>query len=293
MFSEEFCNRVLCRYKRLKIQILTLKKQGEKEMKNWKKYGICLFLMMLIFCVAPQSSVYAASSQKTTSKKTTKRVGWYTSKGKTYYYKKNGKKKTGWLELDGKKYYFSKKGVMQTGWVEISGKYYYFNKKTGVLNPTKTKKKLSALEKYCKNIVNKTVKKTDSTSTKLKKLFNYVTYKYSYHRTYNFSPSSGWAKTKALNMFKQKCGNCYSYAAAFGYLAKKATGLPVRIYYGSTPGNSVAWTPHGWCEIKIKGTWRVFDPDLYRYVYKGSSQFYNTVRSSAYYKVGGYEVAKF
>ena len=182
---------------------------------------------------------------------------------------------------------------MQTGWENIGGKSYYFDKKTGILDPSKTKKAVSELEQYCENIVSKTVKETDSDSRKLRKLFDYVTWKYSYYRTYNFKASKGWDKTKALNMFKQKRGNCYSYAAAFGYLVKKATGLPVRIYYGYTPGSSVAWTPHGWCEVKVNGSWRVFDPDLYRFVYNRSPQFYNQPRSGVYYRVGGYATAEF
>lgn len=73
--------------------------------------------------------------------------GWYTIKGKRYYYTAQGKKATGWLRYRGKRYYLNENGVMQVGWQVIDGAYYYFS--TG-------KKQYGAALKGWQNIGKKT-----------------------------------------------------------------------------------------------------------------------------------------
>lgn len=92
--------------------------------KNWLR--VCL--LMLVLCVGytavPSSAqeVHAASQ------------GFKTTKGKTYFYDKNGKKHKGWLTYQGNKYYFNKKtGVQVKGWLTLSGKKYYFTSQKGVM----------------------------------------------------------------------------------------------------------------------------------------------------------------
>lgn len=231
---------------------------------------------------------------KSGKKKGQATIGWKTISKKKYYFKKSGIMKTGWLTLDGKKYYFDKNGVMQKGWKNIGKKTYFFNKKTGVMNPAKTKKrKLSALEQLCEKIVNQKVKSSDSNNTKLNKLFQYVTWNCGYTRTYGCSASLGWARDRAYSMLKSKNGNCYSYACAFGFLAKKATGLSVRVGFGSTPARGGGLTPHGWCEIKIGGSWYVFDPDYYRYVQPGDCYYKPLGSCGGYYYNRKYVTLKF
>ena len=55
--------------------------------------------------------------------------GWYTIKGKRYYYTPQGKKLKGFNRLHGKRYYFDLNGVLQVGFRQIDGNYYYFLKR--------------------------------------------------------------------------------------------------------------------------------------------------------------------
>lgn len=124
----------------------------------------------------------------------------------------------------------------------------------------------SALEKKTEKIVKKQTNATEEVETNLKKLFTYVEKNYNYKRVVGFKASKGWEKTYAKEMISTKKGSCYHYAALYAFLAKKASGYPVRICIGKTNGfNASVWQPHAWCEIKIKGTWYVCDPNLDKY----------------------------
>lgn len=182
----------------------------------------------------------------------------------------------------------------RSGWYTVNGKTYYFSKKTGALFPSKTiKRKLSKLEKLCKQIVDKKVKKSDSNNTKLKKLFKYVAWNCNYKRRTDFSGKKGWYRKYAYDMLTTKKGNCYCFAAAFACLAKRATNLPVRVGWGYTPQRSGGLAPHGWCEIKINGTWYVFDPDFYRYVDNGNFYRKKMKQVKKYYRKRHYAIVEF
>ena len=105
-----------------------------------------------------------------------------------------------------------------------------------------------------------------SNDAKLKQLFMWVVNNCNYQRRYDFTGATGWWETYAYDMLTTRRGNCYGYAAAYAYLAKKATGYEVRVGWGQTPASAGGLTPHGWCEININGTWYIFDPDLYKFV---------------------------
>ena len=147
-----------------------------------------------------------------------------------------------------------------------------------VLASKKTVKK-SDLEKKAERIVSAKVKKGSSKEAALKTLFQYVEKTCSYSRAIGFSPVSGWEKTYALDMLRTKRGSCYHFAAAYGFLAKKATGYPVRVCIGTTNGfNKSRWQPHGWCEIKIKGKWYVFDPNMDKFAAGSRLKYYKKDR---------------
>lgn len=129
---------------------------------------------------------------------------------------------------------------------------------------TKLQKKVSA-------IVSKQVKKKDSKKTKLKKLFAYTTRKYAfqnvvmsgYFEKWDEEPAyEGWEQDFALEMYSKKRGSCFHYAAAYAFLAKEATGCPVRIGLGKTKAFSGEKQDHAWVEVKIKKTWYVCDPTM-------------------------------
>lgn len=143
----------------------------------------------------------------------------------------------------------------------------------------KTVKK-SDLEKKAERIVKAKVKKGSSKEAALKTLFQYVEKTCSYSRAIGFSPVSGWEKKYALDMLRTKRGSCYHFAAAYGFLAKKATGYPVRVCIGTTNGfNKSRRQPHGWCEIKIKGKWYVFDPNMDKFAAGSRLKYYKKDRN--------------
>ncbi len=232
-------------------------------------------------------------------------TGWQTIKKKRYYFNKKGVMKTGLQKISGKYYYLNKKGALQTGfqtigesryyfsptgspqgqmatgWVSIGYKRYYF-KKNGVLVESRTKS-ITSLEKQLLKIVDKKTKTSDSTNEKLSKLFQYVTWTYNYNNADRNTTPGGedWYKKRAQHMLSTGGGTCYHYASLFACLAEKATDLPVRVGYGYTQKLGGGTITHSWCEIKINGTWYVFDPDAYRYFAAGNC-YYKTMSQVGY-----------
>ncbi len=154
----------------------------------------------------------------------------------------------------------------------------------------------ASLSDSAASIVIKTVKSSDSTKKKLKKLFKYVEKKYDYGRTVGFEAYSGWEKDYAQAMFKDKKGSCYHFAAAYAFLAKTATGSEVRIGVGQTNGFSGNLQPHAWTEVKIGKTWYICDTNLDKFAANSSRKYclkkrsslkstYNKFKHTAYYTV--------
>ncbi len=52
------------------------------------------------------------------------KTGWFTDKGKKYYFDNNGIAAQGWKKIDGKWYYFNL-CAMQTGWRKVGGNWYF------------------------------------------------------------------------------------------------------------------------------------------------------------------------
>lgn len=153
-----------------------------------------------------------------------------------------------------------------------------------------------SLKSITTSIVKKQVKSGDSKKTKLSKLFKYTEKKYAYARTTSFSNKKGWEKTYTKKMFSTKKGSCYHFAAAYGFLAKQATGYPVRICIGKTKGFSGRWQPHAWTEIKIGSTWYICDANMDKYAAKSSGKYYMKSKTSSamkkVYKAGSYVTVK-
>ena len=138
----------------------------------------------------------------------------------------------------------------------------------------------SKLEIKTAKIVNTKTRGVKDEQKKLKKLFKYVE-TFGYKRVVGFTAKKGWEKTYALEMLNSKKGSCYHYAAAYAFLAKKATGYQVRIRIGKTNGfNKAVWQDHAWCEIKIGGKWYVFDPNMDKFAANAKGRFYNKLSTS-------------
>ena len=129
------------------------------------------------------------------------------------------------------------------------------------------------LDEAVTKIVDKQVKSKDSAKKKLKKLFTYVQKEYDYGRKTGFEAYDGWEKDYALEMFEDKKGSCYHYAAAYAFLAKKATGYSVRIGVGQTDGFSGNLQKHAWAEVKIVGKWYICDHNMDKYAADCSNKY--------------------
>lgn len=73
--------------------------------------------------------------------------------------------------------------------------------------------------------------------------------------------STGWEMDIAKTMFKSKKGNCYSWAAAYTYLARKA-GYPATAIAGESINPKGNQSVHAWTEIVIDGVEYTFDPEI-------------------------------
>lgn len=150
------------------------------------------------------------------------------------------------------------------------------------------------LEEQAAQIVSQQVKANDSAKKKLKKLFTYLQKEYDYGRKVGFEAYDGWEKDYALEMFADEKGSCYHYAAAYAFLAKKATGYSVRIGVGQTNGFSGKLQKHAWTEVKISGKWYILDSNMDKYAADSSGKYclkkrdslkntYNKYKDTKYY----------
>lgn len=136
--------------------------------------------------------------------------------------------------------------------------------------------KKTGLEKSVQKIIKKSKAAKETNSKKaLKKLFQYVEKNYGYARTIGFENTKGWEKTFAKEMIQEKKGSCYHFAALYAFLAKKATGYPVRICLGKTNGfNASRWQDHAWCEIKIGKKWYLFDTNMDKFAANSKGKYF-------------------
>ncbi len=167
------------------------------------------------------------------------------------------------------------------GWVIISNKYYYYVNGKKKANCIVDGYKIDAngyseTKTLVCDIVNSQTTAAMTNDKKIEVLWNWLIYNsWTYTRTYEHTSSSwtwysGWTDDFAKQCIKNKSGNCFRYAALFGYMVKEATGYQVRGYHGMTPASRGGTTPHGWITVNIGGTWYAYDPDLYKFSTKRS-----------------------
>lgn len=148
--------------------------------------------------------------------------------------------------------------------------------------PKKSKADKALKKAVTKVIKNRKIKSSTPKSKALKKVYSYVK-KCKYERApLGFKPDTqkNWEKNFAKYLLKSKKGSCYHYASAFAFLAKKATGYPVRIAYGQGKTFSSKWQPHAWVEIKIGKTWYTYDPNADQFSSLRKGKWYQQKRTS-------------
>ena len=239
-----------------------------KKNRTYRAFVIAVLLCSLVAGMIP-ATVSAATKN-----------GWVKETNGYCYYEKGKKVKNQLKKIKGKTYYLGSDGIRKTEWYTVKttskGKTVYkamkfdskgvYTGKSQTIN-TKMIQKADAVIRSQK--INTGVKTEKEKEEALKKLFN-TTKKYNYgrviglnNRTFNKSKVANSAYT----MMSKKKGNCYYYASAFAVLAKRATGLPVRVCWGtSTIFNKKRVQEHAWVEIKLAdGKWHVYDPNGARF----------------------------
>lgn len=212
------------------------------------------------------------NGKKLTFVKGVLRTGMQTINGNKYYYntsgvlQKNGivgSDKDGWYYADknGKIDFSYSNGITQNGkdWNVMSGK--------ATRVKTKSDKTLFRALKVVAKVTNKSMSK----SQKLKACFNYTknAYKELNPRIPHYH-GSDWPIIYANDMFVDGAGNCFSYGAAFAYMAK-AIGYK-NVYCCNSGG-------HGWAEVDGL----VYDPEWSRHHAKDYYALnYNTTKDPNY-----------
>ena len=191
-------------------------------------------------------------------------ISSYISNTKYYH---NGVLANGKIAVNGKPYYFSK-GLFRSGYQKINGKRYYYNSKGEVVKNTIVGSKREGWYYADKNGVcceseemrlaaeyMMTYCKGNTLNERMKTGFLYMAKNFPYHRTYDHPKKASDLPALAIDLFKNKKGNCFRYAAAFACTARIA-GYRSRVVIGDTLGS-----PHGWVEVLVNGKWLICDPD--------------------------------
>lgn len=265
-----------------------------------KKIGILLLLLSLTAGMFPEFSAVSVSAAAQTAESTTAKNGWKKGKAGWVYYVNGKKLKNTWKTINGKKYYFGSDGVRKQGcWYTIAasgGKYYsyYFNQSGAYSGKYKAidAKLVKTMDKLIKA---KKITASTTANVALKRLFNMISANaYGYMRApQGFKPeqTKDWEYTYAKEMLQNKAGSCYHFAAAFAFLARRATGLPVRIGCGNARTFSAdKWQIHSWVEVQINGNWYVYDTNAQRFSTYNKGKWYKLSAAAAksYYKDAKY-----
>ena len=217
--------------------------------------------------------------------------GKITVNGESYYFT-NGLFRTGYQKINGNKYYYNSSGVLQKNGIVGSDKDgWYYADKNGKIDftysnavtqngkdwivrngkATKVSTKSDRTLFRAMKIVTKITDNSMSKSQKLKVCYNYV--KNSYTELNPRIPhytGNDWPIIYANDMFVDGAGNCFSYAAAFAYMAK-AIGYE-NVYCCNSGG-------HGWAEIDGL----IYDPEWSRHHSKEYYALsYNTTKDPNY-----------
>ena len=173
--------------------------------------------------------------------------GKITVNGQTYNFAK-GLFRSGYQKINGKRYYYNSKGeVVKNTIVGSKSEGWYYADKNGVCCESE-EMRLAAeyMMTYCKG---------DTLDEKMKSGFLYMAKNFPYNRTYDHPKKASDLPALAIDLFKNKKGNCFRYAAAFACTARIA-GYRSRVVIGDVLGS-----PHGWTEVLVNGEWLICDPD--------------------------------
>lgn len=165
--------------------------------------------------------------------------------GKIYYIKNSaGNPATGYFVYKNNLYYADSKGRCYTN--RGKGKF-YFTSKGSAKKTTDALLKIQTMRTLSRITTSKM-----SQSEKLRACWNYLVSEKNF-RYAGSDPNrkqKGWYKTTAINMLKNRSGNCYSFACAFAALAKELGYKDVKLLSG-----------YDHCWVTING--RHYDPQAH------------------------------
>ena len=201
-------------------------------------------------------------------------TGWKTVGDVWYYFDAlSGKRETGWQTIGKARYYLDPEtGAMATSWISQGGKKYYM-KETGAMACAEVLvldgkrqgfsgagdwlgEKSSLFMDAYGAAVTFVAENTDASWSKEKKLrVCFDLFATDFHEKNPWIPhytGTDWAEKYAYNCITTKSGNCFSYGAAFAFMAR-AIGYD-DVYACSSGG-------HGWAEVGGL----VYDPEWTQY----------------------------
>lgn len=254
------------------------------------KFAQIFLMLTMLFCLT-FGTVCTQAATTATSTTTTVKNGWKKEGGQYYYYVK-GRKVTNQLKkISGATYYFGSNGARKTGWYTVkSGNTYRTMQFASNGKYTGKSKTVNAILMKKTDAVIKNQKISASLTTvaqkkaALSRLYTYVKNNYNYSRVMG-QFGKGKSLSYAQQTIEKTAGNCYGFASSFAVMAKRATGLPVRVCWGtSTAFNKNRAQAHGWTEIKIGNTWYIFDINAAKYSSRKDVKWYMQNASSAVMK---------
>lgn len=240
-----------------------------------KHKGITLALALSLAAGVPAMQAFQAPVEAAAK---AAKNGLKQENGKYYYYKKGAKVKKTWITIGKKEYYFQSDGSAAIGWTKIGKKIYYFTAKgikvknknvDGVKLNQKGEVSISneraAMLVKAQSAVAKITKSSQSKAQKLKACYADIR-NCEYAGKFVSTDTAGWEVWYASDMLDSRKGNCYSYAAAFGMLAR-ACGFDAKIVTGQISKDGAQAINHAWVEIGGKlydpQTEKIMSIDLY------------------------------
>ncbi len=159
----------------------------------------------------------------------------------------------GWRHIGGELFYVDENGIFKSKteinglMLDVHGRFTTNNDELDQL-----------LTKEIKKIVNNNMTQQE----KLRAVYDYMMENYGYRGAGEVAVGeTGWEEEYAVEMLKNKKGNCYSWAAAFTYLAQKV-GFDAEAISGEAVSPKGSQRFHGWTEIVIDDVAYTFDPEL-------------------------------
>ena len=177
----------------------------------------------------------------------------------------------GWRHIEGELFYVDENGLFKYKTdvngltLDVDGRFTTGN--------TEIDKLLTA---EVKNIVNNSM----TQEQKLRAVYDHMMTNYGYRAAGEVEPgATDWAEEFGLKMLQDKKGNCYSWAAAFTYLAQKV-GYNAEAISGEAVSPKGSQRFHGWTEIVIDDVAYTFDPELEAVYGKNVGEVYDLFMKS-------------